>query len=70
MATRNMAVDLGRQGIMVAAYHPGWVKTDLGGPNGQLTVEDSTNKTLELILKLDEKSAGKFLNYDGSTIPW
>lgn len=70
MATRNMAMDLGRQGILVAAIHPGWVKTDLGGPNGQMTVDESVTKTLELILRLDEKSAGKFLNFDGSTIPW
>ena len=38
---RTMAVELAAQGVAVGAYHPGWVRTDMGGPQASTSPQDS-----------------------------
>lgn len=66
----SMAIDLKPQAIKVAILHPGWVKTDMGGPNGEINTVECVlqlQKTLE-VLTLD--NSGGFFDIDGSIIPW
>ncbi|KAJ2952487.1 hypothetical protein O0L34_g6804 [Tuta absoluta] len=69
-ATKSMSIDLKKDKILVACLHPGWVKTDMGGKNAPLDVETSISAIFDTINKLGEQDSGKFLQYDGSELPW
>jgi len=68
--SKSLAVDLKPMGILVGIIHPGWVLTDMGGPNALINTETSVSNMLNTISNLDENTSGKFLNYDGKPIPW
>ena len=70
MVTVRMAVDLKAEGFIVATIHPGWVKTDMGGPNAPLLAADSIAQLLGRIDRLKAGDTGKFFNYDGKPMPW
>ncbi|XP_053175300.1 C-factor [Scomber japonicus] len=70
MVTRCLAADLGSHGILCMALHPGWVKTDMGGPLAELTVEDSVSGLLTVLSNLTENDHGGFKDYRGNIIPW
>jgi len=67
---KSLSVDLENEGMTVALIHPGWVKTDMGGPNALIDKETSVREMTEVISNLDISSTGNFYNYDGSIIPW
>ncbi|KDR20062.1 uncharacterized protein LOC110829367 [Zootermopsis nevadensis] len=68
--TRSMSVDLKSDGIIVTSMHPGWVKTEMGGRNATMTVEESVSNIIRTVLSLSEKHSGKFIQYDGKEVPW
>ncbi|CAK6966428.1 C-factor [Scomber scombrus] len=70
MVTRCLAADLGSHGILCMALHPGWVKTDMGGPLAELTVEDSVSGLLTVLSNLTDNDHGEFKDYRGNNIPW
>ena len=67
---KSLSVDLENEGIVVALIHPGWVKTDMGGPNALIEKDMSVRRMTEVISNLDISSTGNFYNYDGSIILW
>ena len=69
-AVRSLSVDLASEGFSVAVLHPGWVRTDMGGPNGLIDTNTSVSGMVSVIDGLDQSSSGQFFNYDGSTIAW
>ncbi|XP_026329402.1 uncharacterized protein LOC113237243 [Hyposmocoma kahamanoa] len=69
-ATKSMSIDLKKDKILVVSMHPGWVRTDMGGSNAPLDVDSSIQGIFETISKLREEDSGKFLQYDGSELPW
>lgn len=70
MITRAAACDLADEGIIVAALHPGWVQTDLGGPKAELTPAESVAGLIDVIAGLTPEQSGRFLAWDGSEPPW
>lgn len=68
--TKSLSVDLKNDGIVSVALHPGWIKTDLGGPKAPLEVEPSCDTMIETILKIDKSHNGGFLQFDGKVLPW
>ena len=70
MATRCMAIDLKSDGVAVVSMHPGWVQTDMGGPNAEITTEESATAMLETIAGLSADQNGTLIDRDGAVIPW
>lgn len=70
MAIKSMAVDLAPRGIAVAALHPGWVLTDMGGPNAEIDTKTSVAGMAQVLDGLTTETSGRFYEYDGSIIPW
>jgi len=70
MAMRTLALDWESRGITVCMLHPGWVKTDMGGGNAALEPSDSAAGLLQVIDGLTLKDTGRFLDYEGKTLPW
>jgi NAD(P)-dependent dehydrogenase (short-subunit alcohol dehydrogenase family) len=69
-AMRSLAVDLAPRRITVALFHPGWVRTDMGGRGAQVAPKDSVAGMRAVIARLKLADSGRFFNYDGSEIPW
>ena len=67
---RSLAADLAAQGIKVALLHPGWVKTDMGGPNALISTEESVVGIRDVLTQLTPDQSGLLLNYDGTVVPW
>lgn len=70
MCTKSMSIDLFQQHIHAIALHPGWVKTDMGGQNADLEVEDACSNMVRVISQLTRDKNGTFIQHDGSELPW
>ncbi|WP_270728364.1 SDR family NAD(P)-dependent oxidoreductase [Shimia sp. Alg240-R146] len=67
---RNLATDLKKIGIAVGIYHPGWVKTDMGGDAADITVTDSAHGLADRCLALSLDTTGCFETWDGRQHPY
>lgn len=70
MFMRSLAVELEPEGFICIPMSPGWVKTDMGGPDATLTPEQSIGGMRKVIDGLKPQDSGKFFKHDGSTVPW
>jgi NAD(P)-dependent dehydrogenase (short-subunit alcohol dehydrogenase family) len=52
------------------AFHPGWVRTDMGGPSADLDVADSVAGMRRVLAGVSPADTGRFFNFDGSPIAW
>ncbi len=62
---RNLAADLRGDGIAVGIYHPGWVKTDMGGTSAEITVPESVAGLIQRFDALSLENTGCFETWDG-----
>ena len=67
---KSMALDLKGVGVKVILLHPGWVRTDMGRPDAEITVEQSVAGMVTLIERLGIDESGSFFNYRGEMLPW
>lgn len=67
---KSASIDLRQKDIKVAILHPGWVKTDMGGPNAEITVNECVTNLRKNIDNLTFENSGSFFEIDGSIIPW
>lgn len=70
MATTKLAADLKPEGIAVMAFHPGWVRTDMGGEEAVLGVEESAAGLKRLIAIATLAETAGFRTHDGQAIGW
>ena len=68
--TQILAIDWKDEPITVAVMHPGWVKTDMGGPHAELTPEESAEGIRNVIAGLTKADSGKFYKWNGDIHPW
>ncbi|MDK2596139.1 SDR family oxidoreductase [Pseudoalteromonas obscura] len=67
---KSLSNDLLPEGIKTVALHPGWVKTEMGGPNALISAQESALGLKRVIDNLSDSDSGSFLSFDGSHIPW
>jgi NAD(P)-dependent dehydrogenase (short-subunit alcohol dehydrogenase family) len=67
---KSLAIDLRDRGVTLITLHPGWVKTDMGGADADLPIPDSVRDVIALLERVTLADSGRFLNHDGSEIPW
>jgi len=67
---RAASFELGPQGVVCMAFHPGWVRTDMGGPDADLDVKDAVASLRRVIAAANASHNGKFLNYSGEQLAW
>jgi len=70
MGVKKLSSDLAHRGVMIVAIHPGWVQTDMGGPNARFTPTESTLAMLGVIDKLSMAQSGLFIDHRGQQLPW
>jgi NAD(P)-dependent dehydrogenase (short-subunit alcohol dehydrogenase family) len=66
----DAALELGPRGAVCVAFHPGWVRTEMGGAGAELPVEQSVSGMRATLAALTAKDNGSFLNYDGKQLTW
>lgn len=70
MVSKILATDLQEIGGIVLAMHPGWVQTDMGGPNGDLTPEVAVREMLTFLETVSPAHNGGFYRWDGKEHVW
>ncbi len=70
MFVRNLAAETKSAGFICIAMTPGWVKTDMGGPNATLTPEQSVTGMRKVLDRLEPKDTGTMWSYDGTHPAW
>ena len=67
---RNLAKDLSSRRVPVGIYHPGWVKTDMGGAKADISVEEAASGLIDRFSELSMKKTGCFETWDGKKHPF
>lgn len=70
IVVKSLAIDLAGRGIKAVVLHPGWVQTDMGGPNALITAEQSVSGMRNVLTRLTVADSGRFIAYDGKNVPW
>lgn len=70
MGNAVIALQLKEKGVTSVVIHPGWVQTDMGGPQAPLQPDESTESIIETIDRLTPEDNGRFLDYQGRPLQW
>lgn len=64
-----LAIDLKDRGISVGYIHPGYVQTDMGGPEAEITPTESASGIRNVIAGLNPENSGRFFKWTGDLHP-
>lgn len=70
MVAKLAHADFHAVGMRVLSLHPGWVRTDMGGPNADVDVSVSVEGMRRVIADPEKFPSGSFFDYRGQRIPW
>lgn len=68
--TRALADTLAPAGVVVLAVSPGWVATDMGGPNAPTSPAESAAGIVRQVMSATIRDTGLFLDYRGEPVDW
>ena len=68
--THAMSINLKDRGITVIPLHPGFTKTDMGGPTADIEIEESVTGMKAVLDKVTIDDTGRYLTWDGGELPW
>ena len=68
--TRSFAARHKDKGLAVLSLHPGWVKTDMGGPDAPVSVDDSTRGLVDVVERARADRQDGYFDYTGATLAW
>ena len=69
-ALKSASLELGPRGVICVAFHPGWVRTDMGGAGADIDAATSVGGMRRVLASANDSHNGKFLNYCGEQLSW
>jgi len=70
MLTKTLSFEGRKHNILCVTIGPGWVQTDMGGPNANLTPTESVSGMLSVLFKLTGEQNGTCWRYNGTSVSW
>ncbi|HZL01296.1 MAG TPA: SDR family oxidoreductase [Caulobacteraceae bacterium] len=68
--TRSFAARHKDKGFATLSLHPGWVKTDMGGPGAAIDVETSARGLIDVVERAQKDRQDRYVDYKGDALPW
>ncbi|UCE31290.1 MAG: SDR family oxidoreductase [Burkholderiales bacterium] len=70
MVARLAHLEYAGHGVRVLALHPGWVRTDMGGPGAEVDADESAAGMRRVIGDAATFPAGGFFDFRGQPLAW
>jgi len=67
---KSLSIDLAGRDIAVISLHPGWVQTEMGGPNAEIGTDESVSGLKSILQSAGLAQSGQFIEFNGNSIPW